>query len=90
MRPALSPVALQRLSEQLADRDPRVLSDVYDACSRGVFAVALRVTGDPHAAEDITQDVFVDLWRSSRQFDPARGTLHLASPVAGLWRRQRT
>jgi RNA polymerase sigma factor (sigma-70 family) len=37
--------------------------------------VALRVTGDPHAAEDITQDVFVDLWRSSRQFDPARGTL---------------
>jgi RNA polymerase sigma-70 factor (ECF subfamily) len=59
----------------LAERDPAVLSEVYDAFSPSVFAVALRVTGDPHAAEDVTQDVFVDFWRSSRQFDPQRGSL---------------
>jgi RNA polymerase sigma-70 factor (ECF subfamily) len=75
MRPALSPLALHRLSERLAERDPLVVSEIYDACSSGVFAVALRVTGDPHAAEDITQDVFVDLWHSSRHFDPGRGSL---------------
>jgi RNA polymerase sigma factor (sigma-70 family) len=75
MRPALSPLALQRLAERLAERDPAVLSQVYDAFSPGVLAVALRVTGDSHAAEDITQDVFVDLWRSCRHFDPERGSL---------------
>jgi RNA polymerase sigma-70 factor (ECF subfamily) len=37
--------------------------------------LALRVLGDRGAAEDITQDIFVQIWQQPDRFDPARGTL---------------
>jgi RNA polymerase sigma factor (sigma-70 family) len=40
-----------------------------------VFGVALRVTTDRHAAEEITQAVFLDPWRCPQRFDPKRGPL---------------
>ena len=64
MGPASSAWALDRLSQRLAERDPAVLSELFDVFSPGVFAVALRVTRNPHAAEDVTQNVFI--WNRSR------------------------
>jgi RNA polymerase sigma factor (sigma-70 family) len=39
-----------------------------------VYGLAVRVTRDWAAAEDITQEVFVRVWENPRAFDPARGT----------------
>jgi RNA polymerase sigma-70 factor (ECF subfamily) len=55
--------------------DLRALTELYDQFASVVFGVALRVTTDRHAAEDITQAVFLDLWRSPDRYDPRRGPL---------------
>ena len=63
------------VQERLSVRDSRALAEVYGTFSSLVFGVALRVTGDRHAAEDVTQAVFARLWQGPTYFDAARGRL---------------
>lgn len=60
---------------RLVAGDDAALAEVYDQFSSFVYGLALRVIGDPRAAEDIVQDVFVSLWERPDAFDPARGSL---------------
>ncbi len=53
----------------------QAMAELYDRYSRLVYSVALRVAGDTAAAEDILQDVFLQLWRKPEAFDAARGSL---------------
>ena len=55
--------------------DQSALAELYDRYSSVVYAVALRVLGDTGAAEDILQEVFLQLWRNPSVFDAARGNL---------------
>ncbi len=55
--------------------DQSALAELYDRYSSVVYAVALRVLGDTRAAEDILQEVFLQLWRNPGAFDAARGNL---------------
>jgi len=55
--------------------DQGAMADLYDRYSPVVYAVALRVLGDTGAAEDVQQDVFIQLWRNPSAFDSARGSL---------------
>ena len=48
---------------------------LYDRYSNVVYAVALRVLSDGSAAEDILQDVFMQLWRNPQAFNASRGSL---------------
>jgi RNA polymerase sigma factor (sigma-70 family) len=61
--------------ERLVAGDDDALAEVYDLWSPLVHTVALRVTGDRAAAEDVTQDVFVHLWERPEKYDPQRGAL---------------
>jgi len=63
------------LAARIAAGDERALADVYDACANAVFATALRVVGNRTAAEDVVQEVFVELWCAPQKYDEARGTL---------------
>ena len=49
------------------------LSALYDRYSRTVFGVGVRILGDRSLAEEVVQEVFLKVWRSSRTFDPSRG-----------------
>lgn len=65
--------------EQLMDRlaGPEVesaLSALYDRYGRTVFGVGLRLLDDRSLAEELVQEVFLKVWRSSRTFDPSRGS----------------
>jgi RNA polymerase sigma-70 factor, ECF subfamily len=48
---------------------------LYDRRQGGVYRYALRMTGSEAAAEDVTQDVFIELMRDARQFDASRGSV---------------
>ena len=50
------------------------LSALYDRYSRTVFGVGLRILGDRSMAEELVQEVFLKVWRSSNTFDPTRGS----------------
>ena len=64
----------QEVCERLVAGDEAALGELYDELSPLVYGLAVRVTRDWAAAEDITQDVFVRVWNDPRAFDPARGT----------------
>lgn len=51
------------------------LAQLYDRYSPVVYSVALRVLGDTGAAEDLLQEVFLQLWRNPGLFDSSRGNL---------------
>jgi RNA polymerase sigma-70 factor (ECF subfamily) len=51
------------------------MGELYDKYSQIVYSVALRVLGDTGAAEDVMQEIFMQLWRRPRSFDGNRGSL---------------
>ena len=55
--------------------DQSALAELYDRYSSVVYAVALRVLGDTGAAEDVLQEIFLQLWRNPGAFDASRGNL---------------
>ena len=55
--------------------DDAALSEVYDQYASFVYGLAARVIGDPRAAEDVSQEVFVAFWERPAAFDPDRGSL---------------
>jgi len=59
---------------RLRGRDLEAFETLYDRYADLVFSVALRVVSDRHVAEDVMQDVYLQLWRRPEQFDAARGT----------------
>jgi RNA polymerase sigma-70 factor (ECF subfamily) len=55
--------------------DPVTFARAYDDHARSVYGAALRILGDPARAQDVTQDVFLRVWRSPGRFDRRRGEL---------------
>jgi RNA polymerase sigma-70 factor, ECF subfamily len=55
--------------------DESAMSDLYDRYSGIVYGVALRVLGNTMSAEDVLQEVFLQLWRNPQAFDADRGRL---------------
>ncbi len=53
------------------DRD--AFSQLYDRFSGVLFATAYRVLNNQEAAEDVLQDVFVQIWEKAALYDPTRG-----------------
>jgi RNA polymerase sigma-70 factor (ECF subfamily) len=64
------------LAARLTAGDDRALGEVFDHFAPAVLGAALRVLGDEAAAQDVVQDVFVELWSRPGRYDPAAGTLH--------------
>jgi RNA polymerase sigma-70 factor, ECF subfamily len=62
------------LLSSIRSGDERAMAELYDRYSSIVYSVALRVLGDTAAAEDILQDVFMQLWRTPDAFDATRGS----------------
>jgi len=64
-----------RLIARIRSGDETAMTELYEHYSRIVYAVALRVLADAAGAEDVLQEVFMQLWRSPQLFDSARGSL---------------
>lgn len=61
------------LMDRLPSRDLGAFQALYERYSDLVYSVSLRVVADPYVAEDVTQDVFLRVWRRPEQFDVTRG-----------------
>ena len=51
------------------------MATLYDRFAQIVYSVALRVLGDTGAAEDVMQEVFMQLWRNPQAFSSSRGSM---------------
>jgi len=49
------------------------LTVLFDRYQKLVLSIALRIVRDPGEAEDVTQTVFLDIYRAVAQFDPSKG-----------------
>lgn len=61
------------LAARLAAGDELALAEVFDRFAAQVYRAALGVLRNDAAAQDIVQDVFVELWTHPGRYDPARG-----------------
>ena len=63
------------LLRQMLEGDAEAFTALYHRRQPGVYRFALRMSGSPELAEDVTHDVFLALMRDGGQFDPSRGSL---------------
>jgi RNA polymerase sigma-70 factor (ECF subfamily) len=54
--------------------DQTAFARLYDATGSRVFGLAVRVVRDPAQAEEVAQEAFLEIWRTSGRFDPAKGS----------------
>lgn len=54
--------------------DQAAFAQLYDATAPRVYGLALRILRDPAQAEEIARESYDEVWRTSRSFDPARGS----------------
>ena len=85
LEPSAKELELGRLIGSIAAGDQTALAELYDRSGRVAFALVLRVVGDPAVAEEVTLDVYTQVWRQARAYDSSRGT-----PLAWLLTIART
>ena len=75
----LKPKVLERdwalLVQSIASGDEVALHALYRMSHRLVFTLAMRITANRETAEEITLDVFHDVWRRASGYDPVNGTV---------------
>lgn len=67
------PPTLADILAAVAGGDHDSFSRLYDELSPMVFGLALKVTKSRALAEEVTQEVFVQVWRQADRFDPVKG-----------------
>lgn len=74
---ALRPPATDTLTVlmgRVQQGDEQAFADLYNATSRMVFGIVLRVLRNHAQAEEVSQEVYLEVWRTAIRYDVARGT----------------
>jgi RNA polymerase sigma-70 factor (ECF subfamily) len=74
-KPSISEAEWVALVRAVASGDQAALHALYARAHRLVFTLAVRIAGNRETAEELTLDVFHDIWRRAAQYDPANGTV---------------
>lgn len=64
---------LTELLRRSARGDEAAFAQLYDATASRLHGLVLRVLRDPAQADEVTQEAFLEIWRTAARFDPARG-----------------
>ena len=65
---------LAALIAQVARGDHAAFAEVYDRVAAPVFGTVRSVVRDPSLSEEVTQEVFVEVWRAASRFDAGKGS----------------
>src|SRR5687767_8104095 len=57
----------------VAEGDGQALASLYDATSRAVYGLLLRILADPSSAEEVLLDVYAQVWRQAATYSAERG-----------------
>ena len=63
----------EQLMARLQEGQSDALAVLFDRYQKLVLSIALKIVRDPGEAEDVTQIVFMDIYRAVAQFDPSKG-----------------
>lgn len=72
--PRSVPMRLPVLVAGMARREERALGEFYDQTNAQVYGLVLRIVGEREAAEEVTVDVYHQVWRQAGRYDEGRGT----------------
>ena len=61
------------LPERLIHKDVKAFEQLYDLHSRTVYSLVRRIIQQSSTAEEVVQDVFLQLWRNAAQYDSEKG-----------------
>jgi RNA polymerase sigma-70 factor (ECF subfamily) len=65
----------QELISLLKSRDNRAFGYLYDNYSAALFGIITQIVGDMELANDVLQEVFINVWRKIETYDPIKGRL---------------
>jgi RNA polymerase sigma-70 factor (ECF subfamily) len=68
-------LADEELMPLIGEKDPEAFEVFYDRHGGVAYSLAYRIVGEQAAAEDVTQEAFISLWRSGARFDASRGSV---------------
>jgi len=68
-------LADEEAMQLVSEGDPRAFELIYDRHGAAAFSLAYRMVGNRVAAEDITQEAFLSIWRSRLRYDQSRGSV---------------
>ena len=70
----MPPPTLEESLDLVSSGDRAAFSDLYDEISPMVYGLALRITKSPAFAEEVSQEVFVQVWQQAGRFDRSKGS----------------
>jgi RNA polymerase sigma-70 factor, ECF subfamily len=59
----------------IRDKDRRAMGEIFDRYATMVYSVALRILKDPAQAEDVMQEILLQVWTNPDRFAEGRGSL---------------
>jgi RNA polymerase sigma-70 factor, ECF subfamily len=68
-------LADEELMQLVQNGDARAFETIYDRHGGAAFSLAYRMVGSRAAAEDVTQEAFLSIWRSRLRYQPERGSV---------------
>jgi len=72
---ALAGLSDEKIMAEIQAGNGDAFAVLFDRYHRLILVTALKIVRDVSEAEEVTQNVFLEIYRAARQFDPARGTL---------------
>jgi RNA polymerase sigma-70 factor, ECF subfamily len=73
-RDEIIPVSLNDLLGQVAEGDRVAFGHLYDQCSGRVFGLVRRLLKDSAQSEEVTQEIFLEVWQNAKRYDEAKGS----------------
>ncbi|HEY1530543.1 MAG TPA: sigma-70 family RNA polymerase sigma factor [Galbitalea sp.] len=70
----VQPASLNDLLSLVAEGDQKAFGKLYDQCASRVLGLVRRLLKDSAQSEEVTQEIFLEVWQNAKRYDPAKGS----------------